>query len=72
MKKRKFEEGKALEAQKELIKILREKAAAMQTVANDIIISKDLSNIDPISCAFYTAKKEEFAKHNGLFPSSSY
>ncbi|KAH9467367.1 hypothetical protein MJO28_000032 [Puccinia striiformis f. sp. tritici] len=57
-KKIKFEETEALEAQKELIKISHEKMAAMQTVADDVIMSKDLSAIDPISHAFYTAKKE--------------
>ncbi|OAV98262.1 hypothetical protein PTTG_00314 [Puccinia triticina 1-1 BBBD Race 1] len=70
-KRRKFEQGEALEAQKELIKISREKAAAMQTVADDLIMSKNMSNMDPISRAFYTAKKEEVAKRNGLLPSSS-
>ncbi|KNE96124.1 hypothetical protein PSTG_10545 [Puccinia striiformis f. sp. tritici PST-78] len=36
-KKRKSEETEALEAQKELIKISREKMTAMQTVADDVI-----------------------------------
>ncbi|OAV93881.1 hypothetical protein PTTG_05020 [Puccinia triticina 1-1 BBBD Race 1] len=70
-KRRKFEEGEALEAQKELIKISREKAAAMQTVAYNVIMSKNMSHMDPISRAFYTTKKEEIAKRNGLLPSSS-
>ncbi|KAI7944638.1 hypothetical protein MJO28_010333 [Puccinia striiformis f. sp. tritici] len=54
-KKRKFKETEALEAQKELIKISRERMATMQTVADDVIMSKDLSAMDPISRAFYTA-----------------
>ncbi|OAV86309.1 hypothetical protein PTTG_29973 [Puccinia triticina 1-1 BBBD Race 1] len=70
-KKRKYKQGEALEAQKELIKISREKAAAMQTVADDVIMSRVLTNMDPISRAFYTAKKEEIAKRNGLIPSNS-
>ncbi|POW21256.1 hypothetical protein PSHT_02587 [Puccinia striiformis] len=70
-KKRKFKETRAPEAQKELIKISREKMAAMQTVADDVIMSKDLSAMDPISRAFYTAKKEEIAKRIGLRLSDS-
>ncbi|KNF05677.1 hypothetical protein PSTG_01080 [Puccinia striiformis f. sp. tritici PST-78] len=70
-KKRKFKETKAPEAQKELIKISREKMATMQTVADDVIMSKDLSAKDPISRAFYTAKKEEIAKRIGLRLSDS-
>ncbi|OAV97278.1 hypothetical protein PTTG_26107 [Puccinia triticina 1-1 BBBD Race 1] len=75
-KKRKYKQGEALEAQKELIKISREKAAAMQNVADDVIaddviMSRVLTNMDPISHAFYTAKKEEIAKRNGLIPSDS-
>ncbi|KAH9442538.1 hypothetical protein Pst134EA_028239 [Puccinia striiformis f. sp. tritici] len=58
-KKRKFKGSEALEAQKELIKISHKKMAAMQTVADDVIMLKDLSAMDPISRAFYTAKKEE-------------
>ncbi|KAH9449225.1 hypothetical protein Pst134EB_020054 [Puccinia striiformis f. sp. tritici] len=70
-KKRKFKETKAPEAQKALIKISREKMAAMQTVADDVIMSKDLSAKDLISRAFYTAKKEELAKRIGLRLSDS-
>ncbi|KAI9627902.1 hypothetical protein KEM48_011979 [Puccinia striiformis f. sp. tritici PST-130] len=62
-KKRKFKGSEALEAQKELIKISHKKMAAMQTVADDVIMLKDLSAMDPISRAFYTAKKEEIVTY---------
>ncbi|PLW31808.1 hypothetical protein PCANC_21017 [Puccinia coronata f. sp. avenae] len=65
-KKRKFEAGEALEGQKELIKISKEKMQAMQVVANDAIMSKDTSGMDELSCKFYLAKKKEISEQMGL------
>jgi hypothetical protein len=66
-KKRKHEESKALEGQKELIKISQQKMELMQTVADEAIMGRDLSNLDDLSLAYYAAKKKDIAKRNGLF-----
>ncbi|PLW05522.1 hypothetical protein PCANC_07763 [Puccinia coronata f. sp. avenae] len=65
-KKRKFKAGEALEGQKELIKISKEKMQAMQVVANNAIMSKDTSGMDELSRKFYMAKKKEIAEQMGL------
>ncbi|KAA1115998.1 hypothetical protein PGTUg99_050226 [Puccinia graminis f. sp. tritici] len=65
-KKRKYEENEALEGQKELIKISQQKMELMQTVADEAIMGRDLSNLDDISLAYYAAKKKDIAKRNGL------
>ena len=65
-KKRKADEAEIREGQKELILILRQKLQAMQVVADEAIMSKDISAMDDLSKRFYEAKKKEIAERMGL------
>ena len=65
-KQKKQDDAELREGQRELIKISKEKMLAMQIVADDVVMSKDLTGMDEASRKYYETKKAEILKRSGI------